>query len=670
MVSGPLGGQVDTLILRLMVELQKGDTDKVAELSLAIKRLSSANDTVSKTTDRMAISTNIARINLRDFGSSLLIQSIQLQRYVENLTQGFFEFEKLTQQVTILDEKMKGMRETVAAAANQIAQDFGIIRTEVAQALVNVTALGISFENALEIVDIAARGAAAGIGSLDNAATLLVTTNRQFGLSFEDSVITMAKLVAVANEASFNINDMREALSIAGPQAASLGFSLEETAAAMAIMRDAGLDASEAGTAMRNFLIRIQNPTSEAAEKLEELGIDVVDENGNFLDLITILDNVAMGMEGLSEAERLEAQAVIFDIRGQQLLNIERMRGRGELGAFINELDKYNERSVAQAFLDEKSAEVLGTLGVEYMRVKNRAAELNDSYAKALIPSQIFIIDLQNRMKSGFTGLWPPMQNLIGGVLVLGSTFGMAAGQATLFFVNLLVLQEKLGPKFLKFLKFVGIDIEILGSKFKALAFKWKMAMFNMNLDSMKFKKGLFGLGLAAAGVATALLAMQEQEPGMRAFLSAMTGLELALATAMIIGAVAKTFSAHALIPIAGIGIAAALVTYMLSEMEAAKRKASNVTNMQFGGLIPARPGMGTIARIGEGASPEIVSPVPTMRETFREVIRESGGSITVNPTVQVAPFTSLSRQSTDVLVNSITKETIKALRRRGAITR
>src|SRR3970282_1208756 len=165
--SGPLGDQIQ-MILNLWVKTT--DEHKLKELSRSLNQLSKAEDNITKTTSRMSIATNIARINQRDFGSTLLIQGIQARRAREELEQGFFTFEKLTQQVTVLDEEMRGLRGTVARTANQIAQDFGLVREEAAQALVNVTALGIEFEDATRIVRIAAQGAAAGMGSIDNAA--------------------------------------------------------------------------------------------------------------------------------------------------------------------------------------------------------------------------------------------------------------------------------------------------------------------------------------------------------------------------------------------------------------------------------------------------------------------------------------------------------------------
>ena len=55
-----------------------------------------------------------------------------------------------------------------------------------------------------------------------------------------------------------------EALKYAGPIAGSLGVSMEETAAAIGIMSDAGVKGSQAGTTLRSAFTRLANPTKKA----------------------------------------------------------------------------------------------------------------------------------------------------------------------------------------------------------------------------------------------------------------------------------------------------------------------------------------------------------------------------------------------------------------------
>src|SRR5947208_17136939 len=69
---------------------------------------------------------SLAQINLRDFGSSMTIQAQRVKEFTDELLQGFFAFERLTQQITVLDESMRGNRKEVAATASEIAKAYDV----------------------------------------------------------------------------------------------------------------------------------------------------------------------------------------------------------------------------------------------------------------------------------------------------------------------------------------------------------------------------------------------------------------------------------------------------------------------------------------------------------------------------------------------------------------
>ena len=68
-----------------------------------------------------------------------------------------------------------------------------------------------------------------------------------------------------------------ETMKYAAPVAHAFGSSMEETAALAGIMANAGIKASNAGTALRAGLIRLAGPPKMAAKALEELGLSMDD---------------------------------------------------------------------------------------------------------------------------------------------------------------------------------------------------------------------------------------------------------------------------------------------------------------------------------------------------------------------------------------------------------
>ncbi|WP_242452045.1 phage tail tape measure protein, partial [Bacillus velezensis] len=75
-----------------------------------------------------------------------------------------------------------------------------------------------------------------------------------------------------AADTNAEASDMGEALKMVAPQAHGAGLSLEETAAAIGVLSDAGIKGSMAGSNLGMALTRVQNPSKEASGAMAELG--------------------------------------------------------------------------------------------------------------------------------------------------------------------------------------------------------------------------------------------------------------------------------------------------------------------------------------------------------------------------------------------------------------
>jgi TP901 family phage tail tape measure protein len=69
------------------------------------------------------------------------------------------------------------------------------------------------------------------------------------------------------------VSDFGMALKQSGLVAAQMGVSLEETTGTLAAFASAGLLGSDAGTSLKTMLLRLANPSKEAAEAMEQFGI-------------------------------------------------------------------------------------------------------------------------------------------------------------------------------------------------------------------------------------------------------------------------------------------------------------------------------------------------------------------------------------------------------------
>jgi TP901 family phage tail tape measure protein len=199
------------------------------------------------------------------------------------------------------------------AAALQAGKDTAFSATEAAKAEAELAKAGIS---TADIMGGALKGslslAAAGQMDLADAATIAAQTMNIFGLQGKDVTHIADVLASAANVSAADMHGLGQGLQQVGLVAHQAGWSLEQTTGVLAAFADRGLQGSDGATSLKTALQRLQNPTKEASAMLEQLGIEVYDQNGHFVDAVGLAGQLQARLGHLSEAERNSAFGVIF----------------------------------------------------------------------------------------------------------------------------------------------------------------------------------------------------------------------------------------------------------------------------------------------------------------------------------------------------------------------
>src|SRR5699024_3628301 len=101
-----------------------------------------------------------------------------------------------------------------------------------------------------------------------------------FGLEASEAAHVADVLAENANRTNSSVAETGEAMKYVAPLARAAGLSMEETAAAISIMANAGIQGSQAGTTLRGALSRLSRPTDAMTTAMEELGVSFYDSNG------------------------------------------------------------------------------------------------------------------------------------------------------------------------------------------------------------------------------------------------------------------------------------------------------------------------------------------------------------------------------------------------------
>lgn len=145
--------------------------------------------------------------------------------------------------------------------------------------------------------------AAAGQMDLARSADIVSNIMGGFGMVASETDGVVDVLAKTFTSANTNLEELGEAMSYAAPVSKAYGHSVEETAAAIGFLSDAGIKASRAGTSVRQMLLQL-------SEKAEQLGLNVFDTQGKMLGMVELLEEIEnSGISTEKVIEELGARA-------------------------------------------------------------------------------------------------------------------------------------------------------------------------------------------------------------------------------------------------------------------------------------------------------------------------------------------------------------------------
>lgn len=193
------------------------------------------------------------------------------------------------------------------------ALDLGATTSEsassVANAMTEMAAKGFTANQTIAAMPGIIAAAEASGEDLALAADTVSSALNIWGLEAAESSRVADVLAMSANVSAAGIDDLGYVLKYAGGPAAALGISLEEVAAAAGIMTNAGLDGSNAGTALRASILALNNPATAQRKMMEKLGISMKDSEGNALGLSEMVRELAESTAHMSEADKVATLA-------------------------------------------------------------------------------------------------------------------------------------------------------------------------------------------------------------------------------------------------------------------------------------------------------------------------------------------------------------------------
>lgn len=331
--------------------------------------------------------------------------------------------------------KYRAQLDQLASASKKWSVEYGISTAAINDGMSEMIKRGYTAAQTLGAMPAVLNAAKASGDDFNDVMHVSTSVLEQFGLKTESTTgmlkntsrVTDA-LTYIANATAAGFQDMGEAMTYVGPSAHAAGISLEETAAAIGIMSNKGIEGSVAGTALRGALTRLLKPSKQNIEGFSELGISVADFKKGTLTLPEILDKIKNNTKGWTDQQRASAVALAFGTEAQAGMNALISAGGGELRKYTSEAEHAsgttakiaNQLNNTDAAKLKRFQESIHVLGIEVGQkllptltpLIKTATDVVNAFSKMDSGTQQTIIKF-----AAFAAVVGPVSSLIGGAL-------------------------------------------------------------------------------------------------------------------------------------------------------------------------------------------------------------------------------------------------------------
>lgn len=205
------------------------------------------------------------------------------------------------------------------------------------------------------------------------------------------------ELAYAADMTSTGFKDLGYGMSYVGSSAHQAGFGLSQTAAAMGILSNNGLEASKAGTGLNEVINRLSTATGnllkgDKKNALAKLGIkpkEITTSTGKLKDLSTVFGVLNKHMQGMSKVQKINIMKSLFGMTGEQagliLTKYNKQLGTlskqtlkaGKDGDYVAKLAKKNSETakMQMARLKMTGEAFSMTLGAKMLPAINKAGD-------------------------------------------------------------------------------------------------------------------------------------------------------------------------------------------------------------------------------------------------------------------------------------------------------
>lgn len=268
--------------------------------------------------------------------------------------------------------------EALRDQARQLGRDTRYSASEAATGMDYLAMAGFKVNEVMATMPDMLNLASATNTDLANTADIASNILTGFGLKATDMGRAADVMALACASSNTDLTQLGEAMAYAAPVANDFGMSIEETAAAVGFLSNAGIQSSMAGTTLRGMLTKLSNPTAEATELLNKYGLSLQDVNPEINSFTEIIGK--MEKAGISATDMMAIMGQRAGPGTGALLS----QGYENLRTYTEELENSDGAAARMAETMEEGPG--GALRKMKSALESVTITLGDTIATAMLP--------------------------------------------------------------------------------------------------------------------------------------------------------------------------------------------------------------------------------------------------------------------------------------------
>ena len=284
--------------------------------------------------------------------------------------------------------------------ASKYSKEYGISQSEIADQYTNLIKRGYASKSALGAMKDELEATRATGDEFSDVVDSASQALDAFGLRTSDTA-QMAKnthrvLNAMAYSADLtatSFKDLSTGMAYVSAPAKQAGWDIEQTAASLGMLSNAGVEGSQAGTGLRKVIVSLTKPTKGAAAALKEAGLsikDFQDKSGQLKPVDEIFKSINQRIAGWGSAKKGAFFKSIFGATGMQAASILAQTAGG-LKANDDQLTQLiaNSRKAEEGsgYVHQLAQKNMQTTKMQLERLKMTFQDLAINMGKQMLPA-------------------------------------------------------------------------------------------------------------------------------------------------------------------------------------------------------------------------------------------------------------------------------------------